>query len=215
MANISNTKNILLIGKLNQGKTTLKNALKTVLSERYGLGEEMRESDVKKRKYYDSDMVFSYTIDGCCYRIIDIPTNKNIEQYLEKCKSDIDAVVWVCSIANGANYEDEAQIACCKKVGIKVACVYVSGVTADTSYQSVEAMDEKIYRSIGNQGHPNTIKLTEELNTKALTYGELTISKKCYVLHSDSKKAIEDPFGEHADVLVRLIHSLKVAIWGV
>lgn len=111
MATATVTKNILLFGHVNQGKITLKKALKTVLETRYGLGEEV-------------DMF------------------------------------------------------------------------------------------IGASGHPNTVKLTQSLNKSNSTTSPLMQSKNIPILHGDSELAIKDPFGPYGDVMVRLIHYIKVALWG-
>ena len=214
MANTSNTKNILLLGRVNQGKTTLCKAIKTVLRERYGLGEDTHETDFNRSQFYDDGLVFTYTIDGCCYRIIDIPSDDLMYEYLRRFVYEIDTVILVCTLSSFPGVDERMLLNLCKKFNVKIACAYVSCIDEHADIFFVDCTDDDIYEFVGNQGHPKTIKLTEEINSDFAATGDLTSTKNCYILHGDSKRAIKEPFSEYGDVIVRLIHSIKVALWG-
>ncbi len=212
MATATITKNILLVGHSNQGKTTLRKAIKTVLEARYGLGEEVDEMD-SNRKGYFSDKIFQYTIDNCCYRILDIPSDGVQDTYLERHWAEIDLAVYVCSSGSIAGFQDYKYFEHCNKKGIFFACVYMSGVTENTDAFMIESLDAKVDKFIGTTGHPNTAKLTQFINTSVSTTAPLIQSKNVPVLHGDSELAIKDPFGPYGDVMVRLIHYIKVALF--
>ena len=197
MANASITKNILFIGHVDQGKTTLKKALQTVLDARYGLSND-----------------FGYMIDNCCYRIIDISSDSEILEYIAQHGNEIDVAVFVCSIAGVDNAMDHEQLKLCNKYGIKIACAYMSQVTEDADEFMIDFLDNDIYAFVGSSGHPNTVKLTEEMTTSYSASGSLFEHKNCPILHGDSEKAIIDPFSAYGDVMVRLVHYIKVAIFG-
>lgn len=213
MATATVTKNILLVGHSNQGKTTLRKALKTVLEARYGLGEEVDEMD-SDRKGYFSDKIFQFTIDNCCYRILDIPMDELQDAYLERHWDEIDLAVYVCSISSIKGFQDYIYFEHCKRHGIFFACVYMSGVTEDADAFMIECLDADADKFIGPTGHPNTAKLTQSLNKSYSATAPLMQSKNVPILHGDSELAIKDPFGPYGDVMVRLIHYIKAALFG-
>lgn len=213
MATATVTKNILLLGHVNQGKTTLKKALKTVLEARYGLGEEVNELETNQKGYFE-DKPLHYTIDNCCYRILDISSDELISAYLERHWAKIDLAIYVCSLGSVAGVQDYEQLELCMQNGISVACAYISEITEDMDDFMIECLDEEVDMFIGASGHPNTVKLTQTLNKSNSTTSPLMQSKNIPILHGDSELAIKDPFGPHGDVMVRLIHYIKVALFG-
>lgn len=200
MATASTTKTIILLGHNDQGKTTLMRALKTVLDARYGIGEE--------------GYPFQYTIGNCCYQIFDLPSDITLIEFLNANGHEIDTAVYVCSINSVENRYDREHLSLCRKYGIKIACAYMSQVTEDTDEFMIEVLDSDVNTFIGSNGHPNTVKLTEDLTESYSASGQLFTYENCPILHGDSQIAIEDPFSTYGDVMVRLIHYIKVALWG-
>jgi len=179
MANVSKTKNILLLGGVNHGKTTFKKAIKTVLQTRYGIGQDSTERFGDAAPYLKENPPFEFILNDCCYRILHLPAQVHYQMFFPEHGDEIDAAILICSYFGFINSDIREQLQCCSEHGINLIGTYIP---------CPEHMD---------------IELLDIVRMEILD--ELEGYDTDLVLHGNSVHAIANPYGPNADTLIQFI----------
>ena len=183
--------NIVTIGHVDHGKTTLTAAITKTLNARLGTGEAVAFENIDKapeereRGITISTAHVEYETERRHYAHVDCPGHADYVKNMITGAAQMDGAILVVAATDGVMAQTKEHILLARQVGVPYIVVFLNKCDMVDDEELIELVE---------------MEVTEQLEEYGFT--------GCPIIKGSALKALEDPFSEWGDKILELMHTV-------